>query len=50
MSYFKEEIIAETLAMMSRISNMDMIANVERSSRVRGNYKQNAGDRSSDAS
>lgn len=45
-SYFKEEIAAETLAMMSRISNMDMIANVERSSRVRGNYKQNAGERS----
>lgn len=45
-SYFKEEIAAEALAMMSRISNMDMIANVERSSRVRGNYKQSAGERS----
>lgn len=45
-SYFKEEIAAETLAMMSRISNMDMIANVERTSRVTGNYRQSAGERS----
>lgn len=45
-SYFKEEIAAETLAMMSKISQTDMITNVERASLVRGNYKQDAGERS----
>lgn len=44
-SYFKEEITAEVLAMMSKISQADLIANVERSSLIRGNYKQDAGER-----
>lgn len=42
--YFKEEITAETLAMMSRMSQMGMIVNVERTSRIRTNYdEQNGG-------
>ncbi len=43
---YKEVIVAENLAMMSRISQADLITNVERSSLVRGNYKQDAGQKS----
>ena len=29
---------------MSKMSQVDMISNVQRSTRIRGNYKQNAGE------
>lgn len=46
-SYFKEEITAEALAMMSKMSQAEMISNVQRSSLIRGNYSQDAGKGSS---
>lgn len=33
--------------MMSKMSQTEMITNVQRSTRIRGNYKQNAGEGSS---
>ena len=35
---------AETLAMMSKISTNEMISSIQSTSRVRGNYRQQAGD------
>lgn len=46
-SFFKEEITAEALTMMSKMSQTEMIGNVQRSTRIRGNYRQNAGEGSS---